>query len=129
MPLLATAIRNKKDIKIYGNYFNKKFNYSVRDYLHIDDFTNLIFKLLLSEKIKKGIYNVGSNRPISLKTIIEIFEKFSKQKIKFKIKKLRKGELNYTLCNNNKIKNKIPWRVKNTVEEIVKSSIRWANIK
>tara|TARA_B110000027_G_C16058653_1_gene273363 strand:+ start:94 stop:1041 length:948 start_codon:yes stop_codon:yes gene_type:complete len=127
MPSLATAIKNKKILNIYGTYEKKVFNYSVRDYLHIEDFTNLII-ILVKNKKKKGIYNVGLGNCYNLKEIIDIFQAEINIKIKYKIKKLRKGELGYTLCENAKIKKKYNWKPKKKLIDIIKSTIEWGNI-
>tara|TARA_B100000787_G_C16180351_1_gene291436 strand:+ start:154 stop:1101 length:948 start_codon:yes stop_codon:yes gene_type:complete len=127
MPSLATAIKNKKILNIYGTYEKNIFSYSVRDYLHIDDFINLII-IILQNKKNKGIYNVGLGKCYTLKEIINIFQAEINIKIKYMIKELRKGELGYTLCENNKIKKKYKWKPKKKLIDIIKSTIEWANI-
>ena len=59
MPSLVTAINKNKSISIFGNQTNKYFNYATRDYLHVEDFTNLIVKLLHFNKKKNNIFNIG----------------------------------------------------------------------
>ena len=81
MPSLVTAINKNKSISIFGNQTNKYFNYATRDYLHVEDFTNLIVKLLHFNKKKNNIFNIGSGICYSLKDLIYIFEKKLKKKI------------------------------------------------
>ena len=73
MPSLVTAINKNKSISIFGNQTNKDFNYATRDYLHVEDFTYLIIKLLHFNKKKNNIFNVGSGICYSLKDLIYIF--------------------------------------------------------
>jgi UDP-glucose 4-epimerase len=127
MPTLATAIKNEKTLNIYGTYENKIFKYSVRDYLHIEDFTDLIIKFIKYKK-NKGIYNVGLGKCYSLKEIINTFQAEMNIKIKYTMKRLRKGELGYTLCQNTKVKKKFNWKPKKKLINIVKSTIKWGNI-
>ena len=96
--------------------------------MHIDDFVDLIIKVL-KQKDLKGIFNIGSNKSYSLKEIITIFEKKINKKIKYKIKKLRKGELSYTLCDNRKLSRKLGWTPKKNIEDIVNSTIEWNKTK
>ena len=62
---------------------NKKFPVSkgsqLRDFLYIDDFTNLVIKILSKKNINSGIYNVGSAKPIKVKKIIKIIKKIIKK--------------------------------------------------
>ena len=128
MPSLITAIKGKKTINIYGNYLKKEFQYAIRDYLHIEDFSNLVIKLLYSKNKKKRIYNVGSGDCHSLKDVISVFQKLIKKKIKYNIKELRKGELSYTFCNSTKVKRENKWKPKKNLMHIVKSTIKWSKI-
>ena len=50
-----------------------------RDFLYVDDFIDLIIKILGSKNIKSGIFNVGSGKPIKVKTaILTIVKKIKK---------------------------------------------------
>tara|TARA_B100001121_G_scaffold25816_1_gene19966 strand:+ start:5325 stop:6275 length:951 start_codon:yes stop_codon:yes gene_type:complete len=128
MPSLSSTINSDKIIKIYGTFKNKNFSYSVRDYLHIDDFSNLLIKVLISKK-SKGIYNVGSNNSYSLKNVIDFFQIKIRKKINYRIQKLRRGELDYTLCNNKKIRRKFKWIPKKNISDIINSTIIWSKNK
>ncbi len=61
---------------------NKKFRcsdgFQMRDFLYIDDFTNLIIKILKKNKIRSGIYNVGCGTPIRVRDVISKIQKISK---------------------------------------------------
>ena len=85
MPILETSISKNKPINIYGKKTQKGFNYSVRDYLHIKDFLNLIM-ILIKNKVQNITLDVGSSIGISLKQIIKIFEKKIKKKINYRLK-------------------------------------------
>ena len=50
----------------------------MRDFLYIDDFTNLIIKILKKNKIRSGIYNVGCGTPIRVRDVIIKFKRFQK---------------------------------------------------
>lgn len=128
MPTLITAIKTKKIINIYGKFSKKAFQYAIRDYLHVEDFSNLIIKLLHTKNERKKIYNVGSGDCHSLKNVIDIFQKLIRKKIKFNIKELRKGELNYTSCNSAKVKKAQKWKPKKNLIHIVKSTIKWSRL-
>ena len=54
---------------------NKKFNCTsgnqLRDFIFIDDFCDLILKVIKKNKIRQKIFNIGSGKPISVKFIIK----------------------------------------------------------
>ncbi len=129
MPSLVSAINKNKSISIFGNQTNNYFNYATRDYLHVEDFTSLIIKLLYLNKKKNNIFNIGSGICYSLKDLISIFEKKLKKKINYKLKKLRKGELIYTSCNNKKVIKEIDWYPKKNLNQIIVSTINWSKVR
>ena len=50
---------------------NKSFpcseGFQLRDFLYVDDFNSLLIKIIKKKKIKSGIYNVGTGKPIRVK--------------------------------------------------------------
>ena len=84
-----------------------------RDFLYIDDFIDLIIKILGSKKINSGIFNVGSGKPIKVKKVIlTIVKKIKKGIPLFGKIKMRKDEKNSLYPNLNKIKKTFKWRPK-----------------
>ena len=69
-----------------------------RDFLYVDDFIDLIIKILGSKNIKSGIFNVGSGKPIQVKkAILTIVKKIKKGTPLFGKLKMRKDEKKITL--------------------------------
>ena len=62
---------------------NKKFDCTngnqSRDFLHIDDLTDLLIKILNKKKVKKGIFNVGTGNPLQVKKIINLITNITKK--------------------------------------------------
>ena len=84
-----------------------------RDFLYIDDFIDLIIKILGSKKINSGIFNVGSGKPIKVKKVIlTIVKKIKKGIPLFGKIKMRKDEKNSLYPNLNKTKKTFKWRPK-----------------
>ena len=84
-----------------------------RDFLYVDDFIDLIIKILGSKNIKSGIFNVGSGKPIKVKTaILTIVKKIKKGIPLFGKIKMRKDEKNSLYPNLNKTKKTFRWRPK-----------------
>ena len=124
MPSICSSVIENSKIYIYGKKTPRGFYYSKRDYLHIDDFVNLII-ILLKKNIKYKVFDIGSCKAISLKKIISIFEKITKKKINYSLKEKRIGELDYTCCLNKGIQKEVNWKPTKNIESIVKSALKW----
>lgn len=97
-----------KDLKFPCTQGNQK-----RDFLYVDDFIDLIIKILGSKKINSGIFNVGSGKPIKVKkAILTIVKKIKKGIPMFGKLKMRKDEKNSLYPNLNKTKKTFKWRPK-----------------
>ena len=84
-----------------------------RDFLYVDDFIDLIIKILGSKDINSGIFNVGSGKPIKVKNVIlTIVKKIKKGTPLFGELKMRKDEKNSLYPDLNKTKKIFKWRPK-----------------
>ena len=129
-PLLINKIKNKKIIKIFVKKRNSKNIYPKRDYLHINDLTDLFIKIIknLNNYQRKEIYNVGLGTNYSLNEIQSLIKK----KLSLKMKK--NMNINYTLINSKelistlsdikKTKKTFNWKPKNTINDIVDSCLK-----
>ena len=116
--VISSCLRNKK--------FDCSSGIQKRDFLYIDDLTKLIKIILFKKKKVKGIFNVGSGKPVKVKTIIE--------KIKYKLKKgnpqfgkikMRKDESLSYYPKLNKISKKISWKAQTSLEKGLRKTINF----
>jgi len=91
IPNIIRKMHKDKEIQILGNCLNK------RDFLYVKDLGNII-KICLKNKIT-GIYNVSSNKSISIKKLVLSIKKLTNYKGKIIFSKDDK-------LNNRKISNK-----------------------
>lgn len=94
---------------------NKKFDCSegsqLRDFLHVDDLSNLFQKIINSKNIKYGTYNVGTGKPTKVKKIILLINKLIKKgKPIFGKKKMRSDEIDSLYPNIMKIRKNFDWK-------------------
>ena len=108
---------------------NKKFSCSpgtqIRDFLYVDDLVKLFELIILSKKKIKGIFNIGSGKPIQVKNVIEkIKNKIKKGKPQYGEIKMRKDESQSNYPNLQKIFKLTSWRpkisLKNGLEKTIK---------
>ena len=84
----------------------------VTDILHVDDFCEAILKICNS-KTKNGIFNLGSGRPIKLRTIVETIHKLRNKEFRFTYKKNKKIKIsNYCYSDNSRIQKTFNWKPK-----------------
>ena len=119
-------------IVIEGCIKNIKFPCSkgnqLRDFIHVDDVVDAILKSLINKNARGQIINIGSGKPIKIRSIIENVVKISKGghpqfgKIKF-----RKDEILKLYPSIKKANNKINWKPKILFEKGLKSTIKFYN--
>lgn len=115
---------------IKNSLLNKRFKCSpgeqLRDFLFIDDLTELFLKILKKRNFKNGIYNVGYGSPIKVKRVIEkIVKIINKGKPLYGALKMRKDEPNLLYPNINKIKKIFKWRPRISLNDGLKRTIKF----
>ena len=87
----------------------------IRDFLHIDDFTDLIKKILRKKFKNYEVLNCGSGKDYKIKDVIQKIKKINKLKKKVVFtKKYIKSNPKYLAANINKAKKNYKWKPKKT---------------
>ena len=82
-----------------------------RDFLYVDDLSNLVGKILKCKKKLSGIFNVGYGKPKKVKNIIKkIKENMNKGKPQFGAIKMREDETMCLYPDISKVKKKFNWK-------------------
>lgn len=115
MPNLLSAIQTDKKVTIT----NKT---SKRDFLHINDFVNLILRML-NYDTKFEIFNVGSGKAYSFEEVIKKIEKITQKKFNIEFNENKDTFMEETRANISKIKNHINWQPKIELEEGLRHSL------
>ena len=98
----------------------------IRDFLYVDDFTDLISKILTSKKKFSGIFNIGSGKPISVQKLINyIKNKIGKGTPLYGRVKMRKEEQMLFFPETKKIKNAINWKPKTSLSTSLNKTIKY----
>jgi len=109
---------------------NKSFPCSeglqLRDFLYVDDFNNLLIKIIKKKKVKAGIYNVGSHKPFEVKKIINLILKLTlKGKPLFGKLKMRRDEMKVYYPSIEKVKKNFQWMPKINILLGLKKTIKF----
>ncbi len=109
---------------------NKKFDCSsgkqVRDFLYIDDLIGLMNKIIFSKKKVKGVFNVGSGKPVQVKKIINLIKNKTKKGFpQFNKIKLRKDEVMRYYPNLDKIRKSFTWKARTSLYSGISKTINF----
>ena len=109
---------------------NKKFDCTngnqLRDFLYVDDFINLILKIIQKTKINSGIYNVGYGKPEKVNFVIKkINNLIQKGHPNFGKIKMRKDEIMCLYPNINKVKKNFKWTPKTKLAQGLKKTLNF----
>ena len=124
MPVLNEAIRKKISLKINLVKRKNKLVYPARDFVHIQDFLNIILKTIKKNISGFNIMNIGNGKLIYLDKIINIFEEKMSKKISYKKKLNSIGNYSYTLSNNLKLRKILKYNFQFNLKDIIKSCIK-----
>ena len=116
--VIKSCLKNKKFPCTEGN--------QERDFLYVDDFTDLIIKILRKKNFKNRIFNVGYGKPIKVKKIINLILKItSKGKPLFGSIKMRKDEVKKLYPDLTLIKKEFKWKPKINLKEGLKRTVAY----
>ncbi len=115
---------------ILKNKFLTMFNYGKhkRDFTYIDDVTNAIKKIISKpskEKIPFQLFNIASSSPENLKKFLKFIENRLDKKAKIKYLPLQKGDIYQTFGDTSRLKKKINFKIKTSLEDGIKKYINW----
>lgn len=118
-------IKNNKPINLY-NYGKNQ-----RDFTYIDDVIDAIINLYKYYKKNYinnknfSIYNIGNGKSITNKKLVEIIKLNLKKDVKIIIKDRQKGDVDKTLSENSKLKRKIGFSTKTSIQKGIVKFLNW----
>lgn len=117
IPSLIRKFNNEKKVEIWGD------GKDIKDFLYIDDFVKVLI-LMIKNKQKFLILNVGSGKSVKLKRIISIINSFYKHK-KFFYKKNAPKMIPVRKININKLKKFINVKKFSNLNDGLYKTINW----
>ncbi len=120
IPKTIFSILKRKKLNLHGGGSSK------RNFIHIDDVSNAIFKVML--KGKKGeCYHVSGTELISIKNLVKKICKIMNYNFKDLINKSkeRTGKDKYYFLSSKKIRSQLKWKQKILLSEGLHRCIKW----
>jgi len=119
--IFLSRIKNNKSPVIFED------GLQTRDFIWVGDVVNACILAMEKDQANYEIFNVGSGKPISIVEIANLLIKLLGKDLKPEITyKFRKGDVRHCYADISKIKNKIGFEPKTTLEEGLKKLIEWA---
>jgi UDP-glucose 4-epimerase len=128
---IACNISNKKySVKLFGNNYNTKDGTTIRDYIDVNDLSELhILSLKKLFRSKSFTLNCGYNIGYSVMDIIKKFESVIKKKIFINYFPRVKSDVTKIYSNNKYLKFLFPsWKRKFGLIDSIKSALAWEDI-
>lgn len=110
-------IKEEVPLEIFGDGSQE------RDFTYVDDIAKGTIKAL--KPVGYEIINLGNNQPHKLSEAIELIEKCTGKKARFKYKEFHKADMKITWADINKAKNLLNWQPKVSLEEGIKRTVDW----
>ena len=128
--LTKCAVLNKR-FYLNGNDFDTQDGSSERDFIHIEDVSNAIVKSIqyIYKKKKSIVFNCASSKKVSTYEVIAKVKTMMKRNIKIIVKKKIPGEIPSIVGKNLVLTNKLKFKFKYNIDQIINSSIKWVKKK
>lgn len=125
-----TAAGLRDELKVFGNDYNTPDGTCIRDYINVVDLAQahvIAVKRMLEQRSKQNveIFNLGTGRGLSVKEIIDTFEKVNKVTVPHKVVERREGDIEQVWADPKFANEELGWTAEKTVEETLKSAWKW----
>lgn len=107
IPLLLTAVREKREIAVFGDDWPTPDGTCIRDYIHIHDIAEAHILALTYEK--SNTFNLGNGQGFSVKEVIHTAERVLQQKIPYHIAPRRPGDPARLVADSKKAQCELGW--------------------
>ena len=132
VPIICEVASGKRtSMQIFGSDYNTYDGTCVRDYIHVVDLAKahvMAVNYILDNKIKTS-YNVGVGKGVSVKEVIDCFEKINKLKISHHIGPRRNGDVEKIYSDNSKINAELCWFPVMSFESALETAWNWEKKK
>lgn len=115
----ANQIKNEEPINLYNFGENK------RDFLYVEDFTEIVFRLMNTTPKPFEIFNIGSGNSYKMKDIVKIIEKILNKKATLNLLEKDIGDVESTKANIQKMISTSKFNNFSNLEKSIEKTINW----
>ena len=133
VPIICEVASGKrKSMQIFGNDYNTPDGTCVRDYIHVVDLAKAhvmaVNHILNNTKIKTA-YNLGVGKGVSVREVVDSFEKVNKLKISYELGPRRAGDVEKIYSDNTKINDELGWFPVMSFDSALETAWNWEKLK
>lgn len=121
-PYIFKVIKKEiKELPVYGNDYKTKDGTCIRDYIDIIDLAKAHIQAIDFAKVTSGfhVFNIGTNRGLSVLEVIHLFETVLKIKLNYKFLQRRIGDVESCYANAKKANEIFKWIAETSIESSI----------
>ena len=133
VPIICEVASGKRNsMQIFGNDYNTSDGTCVRDYIHVVDLarahTMALNHIFNNTKIKTA-YNLGVGKGVSVREVVDSFQRVNNLKISYKLGPRRAGDVEKIYSDNTKINDELGWFPVMSFESALETAWNWEKLK
>lgn len=126
--VLQTALKQRKQIAIFGDDYATEDGTCIRDYIHVSDLADAHLRAV--DYLRKGeesnVFNLGNGQGFSVKQVIETAKEVTGLDIPVVMEARRAGDPAVLVASSHKARTVLGWEPKYTdLAEVIKSAWSW----
>lgn len=130
VPIITQTAIGKNSLTVFGNDYDTRDGYCIRDFIHVSDIADAHVKALnylIENKNKKSVslFNLGTGNGVSVLEAIQSFEKVSNTKLKYVVGARREGDVIAVYANNTLAKTELEWIPQYSLDDMMLSAWKW----
>lgn len=128
--ITQTAIGKRECLSVFGNDYPTPDGTCQRDFIDIVDLARAhvaAVSRMVEDRMKAGyeIFNVGTGNPVSVRELVDTFEKVNNLKLNYKIAPRRPGDITAIWADTALANKELGWKAERTLEETLASAWAW----
>lgn len=131
VPFITQAsIGIREQLSVFGDDYPTPDGTCIRDYIHVVDLAKahvVALRRLLNKTNTSNYetFNIGTGTGSSVLEVIKSFEKVSRQKLNYKIKDRRVGDITSAYADTTKANDELGWKAQLTLDDAMLSAWQW----
>jgi UDP-glucose 4-epimerase len=128
--LTQTAIGIRKELSVFGNDYNTRDGYCIRDFIDVVDLAKahvIAVERMLEDKSdeKIEIFNLGTGNGLSVMELINAFERATGVKVPHKIAPRRAGDIEQVWADPTRANTVLGWTATTPIDDTMRSAWKW----
>jgi UDP-glucose 4-epimerase len=126
--VLQVALGKREEIKLFGNDYETRDGYCIRDYIHVTDLAQAHILALDNLRLKgsSNVFNLGNGKGFSNKEVLEIARQVIGKTIKAADAPRRPGDPAILVASSEKAVNELGWKpMYNELGIIIETAWKW----